>query len=156
MSVPVGGSWQRLDVHITQLARGDSVGLGAGINGGKSPKRWVGPGPLERRALSFQMSLLIDGWSDALGLDQLPTFIGQVENKTVTAGRTAVLTCTVKDLATSQFSWILPMCYVFCSTYYLFFLNCQITSHSSCPLKMTLSNHTFFNDPWKEKVSLSY
>lgn len=46
------------------------------------------------------MLLLIDGWSDALGMDQLPTFIGQVENKTVTAGRAAVLTCTVKDLAT--------------------------------------------------------
>ena len=26
-----------------------------------------------------------DGWSDALGLDQLPTFIGKVENKTVEA-----------------------------------------------------------------------
>ena len=42
----------------------------------------------------------VDGWSDALGLDRLPTFIGQVENTTVTAGRTAVLTCTVRDLAT--------------------------------------------------------
>ena len=55
---------------------------------------------MDRWPTYLRILLLIDGWSDALGMDQLPTFIGQVENKTVTAGRAAVLTCTVKDLAT--------------------------------------------------------